>query len=75
MATVLRTRILDRDQAISALTQMRQEWEEANGDLLTARASVGELLGDVTNVIGLTPDEQRAALGDRLYNDLVKATR
>jgi hypothetical protein len=72
---VIRIRVLDRDQAIDGLTRLRAEWEEANGgDLLAARASVGELLGDVTALIGLTPEEQRAALGSDLYNNLVKKT-
>ncbi len=75
MATVLRTRILDRDQAIDGLTRLRQEWQEANGNLLAVRASVGELLGDAATMIGLTSEEQRRALGDELYNDLVKTTR
>ena len=75
MITVQRTRILDRDQAIGGLIKLRQEWEETGADLLATKASVGELLGDAASLIGLEPDEQRAALGDELYNDLVKATR
>jgi hypothetical protein len=73
--SVLRIRILDRDEAIGGLMKLRQEWEETGADLLETKASVGELLGDAASLIGLSPDEQRAALGDRLYNDLVKATR
>ena len=64
MKTVLRTRILDRDQAIDGLTRMRQEWEETGCDLVDVKVSVGLLLGDAAELIGPTPEEQRAALGE-----------
>jgi hypothetical protein len=73
MTTVLRIRILDRDQAIDGLTRLRQEWQEAaGGDLVDVKASVGELLGDVMFLVGLTDEEQRAALGSELYDKLKK---
>jgi hypothetical protein len=72
MATVLRVRVLDRDEAIGGLMKLRQEWQETGADLLETQASVGELLGDAARMIGLSSDEQRAALGDELYSKLTK---
>lgn len=72
MTTVLRVRILDRDEAIGGLMKLRQEWEETGADLLETQASVGELLSDTARMIGLSSDEQRAALGDELYSKLKK---
>lgn len=73
MNIVHRIRILDRDQAIDGLTRLRQEWQEAAGcDLVDVKASVGELLGDVMALVGLTDEERRAALGEQLYNRIKK---
>jgi hypothetical protein len=56
---------LDRQQAIEALTIIRHEWEvAADGEPLEiVNASVGFILQDVVQAIGLSEDEQLAVLG------------
>jgi hypothetical protein len=66
MECVNRIRIIDRDQVIAGISQVREEWEAATGDLLQARASVGLLLVDLASAIGLLPEEQTQALGGEL---------
>jgi hypothetical protein len=68
MNTTQIIRLIDRDQVIAGFIHVREEWEEAlEGDnLVDARASVGLLLLDLTEAIGLRPDEQVEALGHSL---------
>lgn len=65
MTWVKVTRILDREQAIDGLTQLRQEWQEtANGrPLVDVQGSVGLILTDVITAIGLLPEEAVLILG------------
>jgi len=66
MSWVKVTRILDRDAAIEGLTRMRQEWQDAaNGAPLNGvQTSVGLLLLDVVNAIGLLPEEAALVMGE-----------
>lgn len=59
MSWVKVTRILDRDMAIEGLTRIRQEWEEASGGLPLedVQGSIGLILVDVINALGLLPEE------------------
>lgn len=66
MSMVKVVRILDRDEAIAGLTRLREEWQDAaNGAPLSdVQASVGLLLVDVVNAIGLLPEEAAQVLGE-----------
>lgn len=71
VTTVRRTRILDRDLAIAGISQVRQEWQSLAGDqsLLDVQGSVGLLLADIAQAIGLEPEERVCALGPDLVMD------
>lgn len=68
---------IDRPKVISALANIRQEWEESlDGEsLIEARGSVGLILGDVVMALSLTSEEQRAVLGESLRKDFVRVLR
>jgi len=63
------TRILDRDMAIDGLTHIRQEWEEASGGLPLeeVQGSIGFLLVDIVNALGLLPEEAAQVLGSAAF--------
>ncbi len=71
MSWVRITRILDRDEAIFGLAQLRAEWQEAAGEqnLMDVGASVGLLMADVVNALGLSPDEAAQVLGCDVVTD------
>ncbi len=71
MSWIKVTRILDRDQAIDGLAQLRQEWQEAaNGKPLTEmQGNVGLMLEDVANAVGLLPEEIAKVLGGEANTD------
>jgi hypothetical protein len=58
---------------IDALTQIRQEWEQAadGQSLVDIQGSVGLLFADFAVAIGLTPEETRHVFGDNLSRELV----
>jgi hypothetical protein len=65
MNTTRVIRLLDRDQAIAGLQQIRQDWElAAGGDLVQARGSVAYLLNDCARAIGLNESDRRQVLGN-----------
>jgi hypothetical protein len=55
---------------------VRKEWEDAieDGDLVSNQASVGLLLLDLTEAIGLRPEEQVEALGHSLSEIVTPVT-
>ena len=61
--------LLDRALALETLSAFRQEWESVTGDgsLIDVSASVGLMLFDFTNRLGLTPEEQMQVLGEQLF--------
>jgi hypothetical protein len=63
---------LKRAQVIMVLRIIREEWEEAANGMnpIEVKGSVGLLLNDVVNAIGLEPDEKASILGPRLSKDL-----
>jgi hypothetical protein len=67
----------DRRMMLEGLSVLRQEWEgRADGDsLIDLSGSVGLMLFDVTALLGLTPEEQTAVLGDRLYQEAIVKTQ
>ena len=68
---VRRIRIIDRDQVIAGIAQVRHDWDQPeNGNLIGAKGSIGLLLADVASAIGLRPEEQAQALGQDLYNKI-----
>jgi hypothetical protein len=68
---VRRTRIIDRDQVIAGIAQVRQDWDQPeNGNLIRVRGSVGLLLADIVAAVGLLPEEQAQALGPDLYKKI-----
>jgi hypothetical protein len=68
---------LDRADARNALATIREEWEvAAEGEsLVDIAASVGLLLLDIAVKLGMTPDEQKMALGAKLYQDAFQRTQ
>jgi len=55
---------IDRQQVIEALKTIRQEWEEAADEPLeVVEGSVGFILQDVVQGIGLSEEESLAVLG------------
>jgi hypothetical protein len=76
MSTTQIIRIIDRDQIIAGFVRVRKEWEDAieTDDLLSNKASVGLLLIDLTEAIGLRPDEQVEALGHNLSEIVTPVT-
>jgi len=61
--------LLDRTLTLENLSAFRQEWEALaeRGTLIDVSASVGLMLFDFTNRLGLTPQEQAHVLGDQLF--------
>jgi hypothetical protein len=76
MKTTQVIRIIDSDQVIAGFVQVRKEWEDAieGGDLVRQQASVGLLLLDLTEAIGLHPEEQVQALGHELSEAITPVT-
>ena len=76
MKTTQIIQLIDRDQVIAGFIRVREEWEEAleDGDLVSNQASVGLLLLDLTEAIGLRPEEQEEALGHSLSEILTPVT-
>ena len=61
-----------KPQMLEKLSMLRQEWEAAAGadSLLNVTASVGMMLLDVTNTLGLTPEERSIVLGSRSNHEV-----
>lgn len=57
---------------INAISRIREEWEEAaeGESLVEVKASVGLLLAEIVEAFGLSVEEQRAALGAKLFEDV-----
>ncbi len=72
MLTQVQPTRIPRTSVVSALTQLRQEWEQAAAgmSLMGIEASVGLLLADVANSIGLSSTEQLQAFGADLASEL-----
>ena len=73
MCTTVRViRIIDRDEAIAGIAQIRQEWEDLAGDqsLIQVNGSVGLMLADIVQALGLTTEEQTQALGPDLAQEI-----
>ena len=64
--------ISTRTQIIGAISKLQEEWQEiADGaSLVELKGSVGLLLADLALALGLSPDEQVQALGEKLANEL-----
>ncbi len=62
----------ERTKIIRALGEFRQEWQKiTEGDDLTSiQASVGLLLNDVADKLGLSPQERHVVLGSKLLNEV-----
>jgi len=57
--------------ATAAIARIRREFEEeTNESLLFTYVSCGLILFDLAKGLGLSPDEQRDALGGRLYGEV-----
>lgn len=74
MSWIKVTRILDRDAAIDGLAQLRREWQDAASGkpLAEVNGSVGLLLADVANAMGLTPEEAAQVLGGETFVDALQ---
>ena len=65
MSTQVSVPTIPRIQVVQILMRIRHEWEDgAQGDsLIEMDGSVGYLLYDIAEMLGLTDDEKRLALG------------
>jgi len=61
-----------RQQVIAALSNSRQEWQQATGDksLVEVEGNVGLILADLVNSFGLTTHEQSLVFGPQLFEDV-----
>ena len=61
-----------RTPLVTALARIRKEWQEATGSfsLIDVEGSIGMLLADVINGIGLVTEEQVQVLGPDLFREL-----
>jgi hypothetical protein len=76
-----RTQPIDipREQVVTALTQLRQDWQVSAGEksLVKIKGNVGLILSDVTTLLGLDTIERLRVLGDELtreVEDILKTT-
>ena len=72
MDTQFQIPLIMRPHVIDALTQIRQEWEQAadGQSLVDVQGSVGLLFADVAVAIGLTPEETKHVFGANLSGEL-----
>lgn len=70
------SKAINRAEVLENLAVLRQEWEvAADGScLIDVTTSVGLLLFDITNLLGLTKDEQRFVLGNHLCERVARIT-
>ena len=63
---------INTHQVIGALTQIRQEWQDAaNGNsLLETEGNVGLILADMINHLHLPSETQATILGNELFHEL-----
>lgn len=66
------THSISKSSAITALREMRIEWQETTEEdnLLEVEASVGLLIADVLRALQLTPDEAITVLGIDLFEQV-----
>lgn len=71
--TVKVIRILDRDQAISGIARVRQEWEELAGSesLIKVNGSIGFILADIVKALGLNGEDEILTLGSNLAQEIM----
>jgi hypothetical protein len=64
--------ITEREALVEALAQFRQGWEAAvdSERLIDVQGNVGLILVDITEILGLTQDEQMTVLGVELHIDV-----
>jgi hypothetical protein len=65
-------RISEKTRLVLALSQFREEWQEAvqGGSLLKVEAPVGLLLADIADRLELTSQERHIVLGGKLINEV-----
>jgi len=63
---------IPREQVVTALMQLRQDWQVSTGDksLTKIKGNVGLILSDVTTLLGLDPIERIRILEDELTRDI-----
>jgi hypothetical protein len=63
---------IPREQVVTALTQLRQDWQVSAGEksLVKIKGNVGLILSDVTTLLGLDTIERIQVLGDELTRDV-----
>ncbi len=62
---------------VATLARIRREWQEATGSfsLIDVEGSIGMLLADVINGIGLETNEQVQVLGTDLFQEMQEILR
>ena len=72
MDTIIQSRFIHNVEVIEALTHMREEWEMAadGNSLLRVKGSVGLMLADFANALGLTTQEQSTVFGETMTSQL-----
>jgi len=69
---MLQMPLTDRPKLISALSTLRQEWQEAahGQSLLEVQGNVALMLADLVNSFGLATHEQSQVLGPELFSEV-----
>ncbi len=72
MDTIIQSRFIHNVKVIESLTHMREEWEMAadGNSLLKVKGSVGLMLADFANALGLTTQEQSTVFGETMTSQL-----
>jgi hypothetical protein len=73
--TMLQTipdQVVPQAKIISALTHLRQEWQEATvgASLIETDGNIGLILADLINVFGLDANDQCRILGNDLFHEM-----
>lgn len=65
-------RLSDRTKIVQVLADFRREWQKSAGgrSLVEVEASVGLLLADIADRLGLSLQERHAMLGGKLINQV-----
>jgi hypothetical protein len=63
---------IPREHVVTALMQLRQDWQVSAGEksLTKMKGNVGLILSDVTTLLGLDTIERLRVLGDELTRDV-----
>lgn len=67
-----RVKIIELDAVINAIRAIVDDWQATETDLIRTQTSVGLLLADLVQYLGVSGDLARDALGADLYDQLAE---